>query len=126
MGVRQMSATTHADWSRLVADYNEALVRWSETGAAALAVPVGQLFESEQERRHDEALRVLDACEDRLLEASPPDLTAVAMQLKLFAERFHCADLDNPPMAGEDAIAGSVLRRIHKALLSATLQGHRL
>lgn len=112
-------ATTPESWSRLVEEYDEALARWAQTGGVADALPVGQAFGSEEERRHEEAVEVLDACEDRLLEASPPDLAAVALQLKLFAERFHCADLDGPPMPGEDAIAGSVLRRIHQAVLTA-------
>ena len=41
----------------------------------------------------------------------------MARQLKLFAEFFHCAGLDDE---GEDAIGG-VLRRIHEAVLSAGL-----
>jgi hypothetical protein len=56
-----MSATTPAGWSRLVADYDEALARWSQAGAAADALPVRQSFGSEEERRHEEAVEGLCA-----------------------------------------------------------------
>lgn len=110
-----MSATTPESWSRLVAARDEALALWSKTSAAAEALGAGQ-FGSVEERLREEAAKLLDACEDRLLETPAPDLAAVALQLTLFAERFHCADLDEP-MAGEDVPEGDILRRIRNAIL---------
>jgi hypothetical protein len=114
-----MEARMADAWSWLVADYDEALAGWNKTSAAASALGDKDCG-SEQEREHLDAAAALDACEDRLLNASPPHLSAVALQLKLLAERFHFADLEGPPMAGEDAIPGGVLRRIYEAVRSAS------
>ena len=59
------------------------------------------------------------AIEDALLDLTPPDLPALALQLKVFALRHCGVDIDDAP-AREEGPAGPVLRRMHDAMLAAT------
>lgn len=104
-------------WADLVAKRTAALKQWELTAAVLAELPAAAEWDSEEGRLHDKARVALDACEDRLLEAMAPDLAAVTLQLELFAQRFHCADLDEP-MSGEDVLEASVLRRIRQAVVS--------
>lgn len=111
-------AKRKATWSVLVAERDAALKEWELTAAALAELPAAAEWDSEEGRLHDKARVALDTCEDRLLEVTAPDLAAVALQLELFAQRFHCADLDEP-MEGEDILEAGVLRRIRQAVVSA-------
>lgn len=110
-------AKREKSWPSLVAARDAALKEWELTAAALERLPASAEWDSEEGRAHDRARVALDACEDRLLEAMAPDLAAVALQLELFAQRFHFADLDEP-MGGEDVLQADVLRRIRQAVVS--------
>lgn len=104
-------------WSSLLTDREAALKRWELTAAALESLPPAAEWDSQEGRHHEEARLALDACEDRLLEMVAPDLAGVALQLELFAQRFHCANLDEP-MSGEDVLEAGALRRIRQAVVS--------
>jgi hypothetical protein len=106
-------------WSSLVAERDAALKHWELTAAALAKLPAAAEWDSEEGRLHDNARLALDVCEDRLLAAIAPDLQGVALQLELFAQRFHYADLVEPISAQEVPEAG-VLRRIRQAVVSAS------
>lgn len=99
------------EWRRLVDDY-EAAGRDSDAASAeADAVGFHDPAYPLADARHEALRRVFETCEDDLLDVVAPNLDGVAYQLKVFAERFHSAVLDEP-------MAGEYLRHILAGLLA--------
>jgi hypothetical protein len=105
-------------WDQLVAAYEEAErqtdaaeVAWDLLPNAANQSGV----KSREELAFDEAFLAESAAEDRLLRIDPPHADAVALQLRIFARRFHSADLRHPPEAPEEPET-AILRRIYASL----------
>ncbi len=106
-----MSAVTETEWRDLIASYEAAGVKSDE--ALAIAEADGpSVSGSEEEAVYDRCWAAFVAEEDRLLDVVAPNLEAVAYQLRVFAERFHQADLTQVATDGEDRPAGDILRRI--------------
>lgn len=99
-------------WAGLVADYDTAIARSDTAFAAYDALEPAGSDDTEEERRYEAAFASLLAAEDRLLGTVAPHLTGVALQLRIFAERFHSAELSEPETPGEGRPAGAILRRI--------------
>lgn len=99
-------------WIDLVAEYEAAMARSDAAFAAYDALEPADSGDAEEERHYEAAFAAFQAAEDRLLGTVAPDLSGVALQLRIFAERFHCAELSEPEMSGEDRPAGAILRRI--------------
>jgi len=99
-------------WIDRVAEYEAAMARSDAAFAAYDALEPADSGDTEEERHYEEAFAAFQAAEARVLGMVAPDLSGVALQLRIFAERFHCAELSEPEMSGEDRPAGAILRRI--------------
>lgn len=113
-----MGAVTETEWRDLIAAYEAAGVRSDE--ALAIAEADGpSIAGSDEEAVYDRCWAAFVAEEDRLLDVVAPNLEAVAYQLRVFAERFHQADLAVVAGEGEDRPASEILRRIHEGIARA-------
>lgn len=106
-----MMAVTVDEWRQLVAAYEAAGLKSDEALEASEADGPGDIG-SEADLHYEACWGAFGAAEDRLLGVVAPTVEALVYQLKVFAERFHQADLAGPETAGEDRPAGEVLRCI--------------
>lgn len=104
-------------WENLVQRYARARQTLDEANAAYEAEV--SRYDEAYEHRCEAARDAEIAIEDALLDLTPPNLPAVAFQLKVFALRHCGVDIDDAP-APEEGPAGPILRRMHGAMLAAT------
>lgn len=106
----------------LVDSYDDAQQRTVAAFAEYDGLEPAESADTPEEERYEAARDAEVEIEDQLLAAQPPDLAAIALQIKIFALRYCCADFDDEPMPGENQPEGLILRRIHDALVAAADQ----
>jgi hypothetical protein len=106
-----MTAVTVEQWDELVAAYEAAGVKSDQALEISEADGPGEPG-SAADLHYEACWAAFGAAEDELLSAVAPTADALIYQLRVFAERFHQADLTVAETAGEDRPAGEFLRCI--------------
>ena len=112
--------SSEADWDALVKAYESARAQSDQAFDAYDALDPATSDDTPEEQHYEACRRLFEAAEDQLLDAVAPSLEGVAYQIRIFAERFHQAVLDEAEMSGEDRPAGEFLRRILTGLERAS------
>lgn len=110
-----MAEVTQKEWTALVERYTVLRREWDAASDAYNALPPAESGDTEEERRYEAAREAAFEFEERLLDATPPNAAAALFQLRLFGERYHGLDLDDPSVTSADDPGGPILRRIEGA-----------
>jgi hypothetical protein len=115
-GASQVSRVSQSLWGQLVEAYERADTDAELAFHAFDLVPLADNDESPSDvAANYEALRAIrDQWEDKLLSVEAPTVQAAAYQLRLFARRYHGADLATAYAYADDQVAA--LRRIYDSL----------
>jgi uncharacterized iron-regulated protein len=113
-----MMMVSETVWAQLVTAWEEAARRYEVAWSAYEKIPLPDNdteTKSQEEEAYEAAITAENAREDRLLGVIAPHVHGVALQLRLFARRYHSIDVAYPRISPEDGEAAA-LRRIYEGL----------